>query len=279
MLRRSTASSASLWAAAASPAPPRTATPRLHRRLLSATSPALSHVGSAPIELPSSVHLVAPPRASTTAASAPSTPASARVRGPKGELAVDLAPFVRLDLVDPPADHGPSSRLVRVAVDDAAVKHQRAVWGLTRALLANAVVGVSEGYTLPLRLVGVGYRAAVEPAPHLGPARYRLNLKLGFAHPVLVDLPPDVAASTPSPTSILLAGIDKQRLGQVAARIRSWRIPEPYNVSPSRPRPLARALALARSRSLADSLSRRRSQGKGIFVGDEQVRRKEVKKK
>ncbi|KPV71859.1 uncharacterized protein RHOBADRAFT_47310, partial [Rhodotorula graminis WP1] len=204
-----------------------------------------SHVGSAPISLPPSVDLIRPSR--------PSAPA--RVRGPKGELAVDIAPFVRLDLVREPAASAAadaadpaSTTLVRVAVDDPAVKHQRAVWGLTRSLVHNAVVGVSVGYTLPLRLVGVGYRAAVEPAPQLGPGRMRLNLKLGFAHPVLVDLPPDVVASTPAPTSILLAGIDKQRLGQVAARIRSWRVPEPYN-------------------------------GKGIFVGDEQVRRKEVKKK
>ncbi|GAA5915478.1 hypothetical protein JCM8208_000728 [Rhodotorula glutinis] len=234
MLRRPATSSASLWAAAASPSLARTAHP------LSTSARTRSHVGSAPIPLPSSVDFIAPER--------PSHPA--RVRGPKGELAVDIHPFVRLDLdrVAPAADGEPASHLVRVAVDDPAVKHQRAVWGLTRSLVHNAVVGVSEGYTLPLRLVGVGYRAAVEPAPHLGPARERLNLKLGFAHPVLVDLPPDVAASTPAPTSILLAGIDKQRLGQVAARIRSWRVPEPYN-------------------------------GKGIFVGEEQVRRKEVKKK
>ncbi|GAA5856170.1 hypothetical protein JCM9279_000924 [Rhodotorula babjevae] len=249
MLRRTTASSTSLWAAAASPAPRRAPIPRPHRRPLSVAAPALSHVGSAPISLPSTVDFIAPPRPSAATPPGSSAPAPARLRGPKGELAVDIAPFIRLDLVDHPASSSSSSsRLVRVAVDDAALKHQRAVWGLTRSLLANAVVGVSEGYTLPLRLVGVGYRATVEPAPHLGPARHRLNLKLGFAHPVLVDLPPDVAASTPSPTSILLAGIDKQRLGQVAARIRSWRVPEPYN-------------------------------GKGIFVGDEQVRRKEVKKK
>ncbi|GAA5918904.1 hypothetical protein JCM6882_003371 [Rhodosporidiobolus microsporus] len=220
-----------------------------------ASCPALaSHVGSAPIPLPAAVTFVPP--------SAASSPPSARavVRGPKGELVVDVAPFVRFAVEGPStaAGQAPSTggMQLSVAVDDATVKHQRAVWGLTRSLLANAVTGVSEGYTLPLRLVGVGYRAAVEPVKPsaaqldsaLPPSVQRLNLKLGFAHPVLIDLPTDVKASTPSPTSIVLEGIDKQRLGQVAARIRSWRIPEPYN-------------------------------GKGIFVGDEQVRRKEVKKK
>ncbi|GAA5822964.1 hypothetical protein JCM3770_002481 [Rhodotorula araucariae] len=223
---------------------PRACSPLVSRvRTFVAAPPARSHVGSAPIPLPASVSFVPPlPAASPTA---PPTPA--RVRGPKGELVVDIHPFVRLEH----APAAPASALAHlsVSVDDAAIKHQRAVWGLTRSLLANAVVGVSEGYTLPLRLVGVGYRAAVEdlPASPAGPAQ-RLNLKLGFAHPVLVDLPGDVHATTPSSNSILLSGIDKQRLGQVAARIRSWRVPEPYN-------------------------------GKGIFVGDEQVRRKEVKKK
>ncbi|BGP43297.1 54S ribosomal protein L6 mitochondrial [Rhodotorula kratochvilovae] len=212
-------------------------------RTFAVVAPACSHVGSAPIPLPASVSFVPPPPAPSSSAK----PAPARVRGPKGELVIDIAPFVRLEHA--PAVAPSAHPHLSVSVEDAAVKHQRAVWGLTRSLLANAVVGVSEGYTLPLRLVGVGYRAAVEdlPAPPAGPAQ-RLNLKLGFAHPVLIDLPVDVRATTPSPNSIVLAGIDKQRLGQVAARIRNWRIPEPYN-------------------------------GKGIFVGDEQVRRKEVKKK
>ncbi|GAA6041903.1 hypothetical protein JCM8097_000213 [Rhodosporidiobolus ruineniae] len=229
-------------------------------RSFSATAPALSHVGSAPIPLPPTVSFLPPPPSSSSS-SAPSSSSSAPpstrafVRGPKGELAIDIAPFVKLDLAPAPSSAAPGGgSILSVAVDDPSVKQQRAAWGLTRSLLANAVVGVSDGYTLPLRLVGVGYRAAVEslPPPPLGSTAstpsQRLNLKLGFAHPVLIDLPHDVQATTPAPTSIVLQGIDKQRLGQVAARIRSWRIPEPYN-------------------------------GKGIFVGDEQVRRKEVKKK
>ncbi|GAA5845427.1 hypothetical protein JCM11251_005070 [Rhodosporidiobolus azoricus] len=236
--------------------PPPCSSPRfspLIRRSFASTPATASHVGSAPIPLPAAVTFLPRP------APSPSQPSHAVVRGPKGELVVSVAPFVRLAVQGQAAtvQGGEVDALhLNVEVDNATVKHQRAVWGLTRSLLANAVVGVSEGYTLPLRLVGVGYRAAVEPvAPGSAPLdstqpppTQRLNLKLGFAHPVLIDLPVDVKASTPSPTSIILEGIDKQRLGQIAARIRSWRIPEPYN-------------------------------GKGIFVGNEQVRRKEVKKK
>ncbi|POY70137.1 hypothetical protein BMF94_6858 [Rhodotorula taiwanensis] len=238
----------------------RAALPRAHSATAAAafhSSPLVqSHVGSAPVPVPSTVQIDLPtlPAAGTAAA-----PAHAVVRGPKGQLAVQLASFVRLQKQEQQPDQASAAGRPHyvVGIEDATVKHQRAVWGLTRALLANAVVGVSEGYTLPIRLVGVGYRAAVEDIPpsaavaSADPARQpkqRLNLKLGFAHPVLIDLPPDVTATTPAPNAIALSGIDKQRLGQVAAQIRAWRVPEPYN-------------------------------GKGIFVGDEQVRRKEVKKK
>ncbi|KAI5475719.1 60S ribosomal protein [Pseudohyphozyma bogoriensis] len=242
------------------------------RRSFASSSCSASHVGSLPIAYPPSVSLVHLPP--------PSSPASAvqassrlQISGPKGSLFVDLKPFVHLAS---PAAAGPSAApSVAVSVADSTIKHQRSIWGLTRSLIANAVVGVSEGYSLSLRLVGVGYRATVEDLPPAsssqspsssssasspspastipssagaGAPSQRLNLKLGFAHSVLITLPPDVHAATPSTTSIVLSGIDKQRLGQVAASIRKWRVPEPYN-------------------------------GKGIFVGDEVVRRKEGKKK
>ncbi|GAA6018019.1 hypothetical protein JCM8202_006235 [Rhodotorula sphaerocarpa] len=215
---------------------------------------ARSHVGSNPVPIPPTVQIELP---AALAAAAPAAAAQqAIVRGPKGQLAVALASFVRLQkqqqLVEGQA---PDREHYVLDVENPLVKHQRAVWGLTRALLANAVRGVSEGYTLPIRLVGVGYRATVEniesapgaPRSDKDP-KQRLNLKLGFAHPVLIDLPLDVLATTPAPNAVELSGIDKQRVGQVAAQIRAWRVPEPYN-------------------------------GKGIFVGDEQIRRKEVKKK
>ncbi|KWU41070.1 putative ribosomal protein L6, partial [Rhodotorula sp. JG-1b] len=223
---------------------------------LHSSATASSHVGSAAIPVPSTVTIQLP---SLAAAAPGATQAQAIVKGPKGQLAVELASFVRLtQQQQQEGAEGQASSLdhLVVGIENPAVKHQRAVWGLTRALLANAVVGVSEGYTLPIRLVGVGYRASVEDIPPSSristPASrptQRLNLKLGFAHPVLIDLPPDVTATTPAPNAIALSGIDKQRLGQVAAQIRAWRVPEPYNASCR------------------------------IFVGDEQVRRKEVKKK
>lgn len=205
---------------------------------------ARSHVGSNPVPIPPTVQIELP---AALAAAAPAAAAQqAIVRGPKGQLAVALASFVRLQkqqqLVEGQA---PDREHYVLDVENPLVKHQRAVWGLTRALLANAVRGVSEGYTLPIRLVGVGYRATVENVESaLGAPRsdkdpkQRLNLKLGFAHPVLIDLPPDVLATTPAPNAVELSGIDKQRVGQVAAQIRAWRVPEPYNASPL-PLPLA----------------------------------------
>jgi large subunit ribosomal protein L6 len=209
--------------------------PSLPHRNWHSSPPTSSHVGSAPIPLPTTVSFLPP----SSSPSVTSSSTFARVRGPKGELTVDIAPFVRLAVapraavVDEANSDAVKGAELTVAVADASLKQQRAVWGLTRSLLANAVKGVSEGYTLSLRLVGVGYRAAVEAVPSISEepsSSQRLNLKLGFAHPVLIDLPSDVQATTPLPTSIVLHGIDKQRLGQVAARIRSWRIPEPYNV-------------------------------------------------
>ena len=92
--------------------------------------------------------------------------------------------------------------------------------GATRAHLANIVTGISKGYERKLELVGVGYRAAVQGKT--------LNLTLGFSHPVSVDMPEGVSVEAPSQTEIVIKGIDKQRVGQVAAEIRELRPPEPY---------------------------------------------------
>ena len=115
-----------------------------------------------------------------------------------------------------------------------------AMAGTTRALVNNMVVGVSEGFQRKLQLVGVGYRAQAKGQI--------LSLALGFSHPVEYELPEGVTAETPSQTDILIKGIDKQVVGQVAAEIRDFRRPEPYK-------------------------------GKGVRYADEVVRRKEAKKK
>ena len=115
-----------------------------------------------------------------------------------------------------------------------------AMAGTTRALANNMVVGVTEGFTRTLEITGVGYRAQASGKT--------INLTLGFSHPVEYSLPEGVTAETPKNTTIVLKSADKQRLGQVAAEIRAFRPPEPYK-------------------------------GKGVRYGDEQVRRKEAKKK
>ena len=119
-------------------------------------------------------------------------------------------------------------------------KKSNAMAGTTRALVNNMVVGVSEGFEKKLQLIGVGYRAQAQGK--------KLNLTLGFSHPVEFQLPEGVTAETPSQTEIVLKAADKQLLGQVAAKIRAYRPPEPYK-------------------------------GKGVRYADEHVRRKEAKKK
>jgi large subunit ribosomal protein L6 len=115
-----------------------------------------------------------------------------------------------------------------------------AMAGTTRALVNNMVVGVTDGYEKKLQLNGVGYRCTVQGK--------KLNLTLGFSHPVVYELPEGISAETPSQTEIIVRGIDKQAVGQAAAEIRAFRPPEPYK-------------------------------GKGVRYADEQVRRKEAKKK
>lgn len=147
--------------------------------------------------------------------------------------AVDIQPFVRL-FHQAPTPENPEGRL-EVAILDETARNQRKVWGTTRTLIANAVEGVTEGFRLPLRMVGVGFRGSVEDAPvppGVDPkdwvGKRRLNLKLGFAHPVLMLVPDGINVEFPIPTKIILTGVDKQKLGLFAAQIRAWREPEPY---------------------------------------------------
>lgn len=119
-------------------------------------------------------------------------------------------------------------------------KQAVALAGTTRSLVNNMVIGVSEGFERKLTIIGVGYRAQAQGK--------KLNLTLGFSHPVAYELPDGVSAETPSQTEIVLTGIDKQKVGQVAAEIRAFRPPEPYK-------------------------------GKGVRYADEHVVRKQTKKK
>ena len=132
------------------------------------------------------------------------------LKGPKGELALDLISDVA------------------VVIEDGAVKvnsngktnFSKAAAGTFRSLIQNMVIGVTEGYVKDLELIGVGYRAKSQGKT--------LNLTLGFSHPVNYEIPEGIEISTPSQTEISIAGIDKQKVGQVAAQLRAIRPPEPY---------------------------------------------------
>ncbi len=172
----------------------------------------MSRIGNAPIELPSGVELKV-------------SGSDVEVTGSKGSLTMTVDP------------------VLSVAVDDGVVtveraddeRASRARHGLTRSLLNNMVVGVSQGFTKELSLVGVGYRAALKGK--------QLELQVGFSHPVVLDMPEGITFEVPEPTRIIVTGIDKQQVGQIAADIRAVRPPEPYK-------------------------------GKGIRYADEYVRRK-----
>ena len=133
-----------------------------------------------------------------------------RVKGPKGDLKHVLNPQVEINVAD-----GEARITSRTEAQGA-----RAIAGTTRALLSNMVNGVSKGFERKLELVGVGYRAQAQGK--------KLNLTLGFSHPVAFPVPEGITIDTPSQTEIVIKGADKHKVGQVAADIRRYRPPEPY---------------------------------------------------
>jgi len=151
------------------------------------------------------------------------------VKGSKGELNHLVHSSVNVEQVD--------NSLKFKSTNES--KSANALAGTTRALLQNIVTGVSEGFERKLTIVGVGYRAQVQGEI--------LNLILGFSHPVNFEIPEGISIETPSQTEVIVKGIDKQRVGQVAANIRAYRPPEPYK-------------------------------GKGVRYADEHIIRKEAKK-
>lgn len=155
---------------------------------------------------------------------------SITVKGPLGTLTQPLNGLVKVE--------NNNGTLTFDVVDDS--RESNAMSGTLRALVNNMVTGVTKGFEKKLNLVGVGYKAAVQ-----GNA---LNLSLGFSHPVLHPMPEGVTATTPTPTEIVIKGIDRQKVGQTAAEVRAYRSPEPYK-------------------------------GKGVRYSDEVVKLKETKKK
>jgi len=158
----------------------------------------MSRIGKQPIAIPSGVAVTLDGSHVT-------------VKGPRGTLEHDAPADITI------AREG--DEIVVTRPDDE--REHRSLHGLTRSLVVNMVVGVSEGFTKELEIVGVGYRAAAA-----GPRR--IDLQLGFSHPVAVDAPEGVEFEVPTPTRITVRGFDKQLVGQVAADIRKIRKPEPY---------------------------------------------------
>ncbi|MBX3563885.1 MAG: 50S ribosomal protein L6 [Sphingomonas sp.] len=132
------------------------------------------------------------------------------VKGPKGTLSLTLRDEIKYEL----SDGGIS---VQPANDS---KSARAFWGMQRTLVQNLVTGVTEGFSKKLLITGVGYRAASQGKV--------LKLQLGYSHDVNFDIPEGIEIKTPDQTTVEISGIDKQKVGQVAAEIRRWRKPEPY---------------------------------------------------
>ena len=177
----------------------------------------MSKIGKRPVAIPSGV-------------TANVSGQTIKVKGPKGELSVVLN-----DNVAPKLD-GNKISFEKKGEE----KQDQANWGLARALVNNLVTGVTKGFERKLEINGVGYRAAAQGK--------NLNLSLGYSHDVVYQVPDGVAVATPKPTEIVITGIDRQKVGQVAAEIRGYRPPEPYK-------------------------------GKGVKYAEEKIFRKEGKKK
>ncbi len=135
---------------------------------------------------------------------------SVTVKGPKGELSAAIVEDVLVQMEDEGVKVDPKDQS----------KRSRSMWGMTRTVISNLVEGVSEGFKKELEINGVGYRAALQGK--------NLQLSLGYSHEVVYEVPEGVTVEVPKPTEIIVSGIDKQRVGQVAAEIRAYRPPEPY---------------------------------------------------
>jgi large subunit ribosomal protein L6 len=157
----------------------------------------MSRIGRKPIEIPSSVNIGL-------------SPGRVQVNGPLGELSQQVPARMKIEqrdgeiVVERPTERG----------------EDRALHGLTRSLIANMVEGVTKGFEKRLEIQGVGYRAALRGAA--------LELNVGFSHPVVVQPPAGITFEVPAPTQIVVKGVDKQQVGQIAAEVRRVRPPEPY---------------------------------------------------
>jgi len=177
----------------------------------------MSRIGKKPVVIPSGVDASVDGK-------------TVKAKGPKGELSVVLVDEVTVAMGENGIQVDPINKS----------KEARSAWGMSRTLVQNIVTGVSQGFERRLEINGVGYRAAAQGK--------NLSLSLGYSHEVNYPVPEGIEIATPRPTEIVISGIDKQKVGQVAAEIRRWRPPEPYK-------------------------------GKGVKYAEERIFRKEGKKK
>ena len=157
----------------------------------------MSRIGKRPVALPAGV-------------SATTEGQILSVKGPKGTLSLQMREEIKYDISEDGISVQPANE----------TKQARAFWGMQRTLVQNLVTGVSEGFTKVLEITGVGYRATAQGK--------NLKLQLGYSHDVNVDVPDGIEIKTPDNTTVEVSGIDRQKVGQVAAEIRRWRKPEPY---------------------------------------------------
>ncbi|WP_138160051.1 50S ribosomal protein L6 [Peptoniphilus catoniae] len=157
----------------------------------------MSRIGKKPIEIPNGVDIKIEDNTVT-------------VKGPKGELKQTFDPNMKIVME--------GQEIIVTRPDES--KKSKSMHGLVRTLIANMVIGVTEGYKKELEIVGTGYRAAKNGK--------KLALTLGFSHPLELEDPEGIEVEVPAPTSIIISGIDKQKVGAYAAKIRSYREPEPY---------------------------------------------------
>lgn len=205
------------------------------KRLFSASVLRPSYIGSAPILIPPEVKFEVTenkdPKIIRRGRDVLKLTKIAKITGPKGELTFDVPNFVEISQV---------GDKLSLTIQDKKDKQQKAHWGTTRAHLNNHITGVTEGHLALLRLVGTGYRAQVE---NRDGGQY-VSMKVGASIPQGLQVPPELTASSPVPTRVIIEGTDKQQVKLFAAKLRHFRPPEPYK-------------------------------GKGVYVDDETIKIKE----
>lgn len=216
------------------------------RSAFSGSSASCSHIGSSPVYFPLDVQCtlepVIDPKVIHKGKSKLTLSQNLKVKGPKGELNLVVPDFITLNKQ---INEETKMGKITVSINDTKDRYQKAMWGTVAATLSNNITGVTEGHVSILKLVGVGYRAAVVDSEINSGKKY-LSIKTGASHPQGREIPDDLHITSPQPTSIIIEGINKQRVKNFAASIRLFRPPEPYK-------------------------------GKGIFVDNEAIKMKAKK--